>query len=34
MRVDGKESLGTFEVVKEVGRKMREGGGRQQVTIK
>ena len=32
MRVEGRESFGTFEVVIEVGWKTREGGRRQQVT--
>ena len=32
MKLEGRESLGTSEVVKEVGRKTREGGRRQRVT--
>ena len=32
MRVEGRESLGTFEVAVEVDWKTREGGRRQQVT--
>ena len=32
MRVGVRESLGTYEVVIEVGRKTREGGRRQRVT--
>ena len=35
MKVEGRESLGTFEVVLEViemGRKTREGGRRQRIT--
>ena len=32
IKVEGRESLGTSEVVLDVGRKTREGGRRQRVT--
>ena len=32
MKLEGSERLATFEVVIEVGRKMRQGGRRQRVT--
>ena len=33
MSMEGRESLGTYEVVKEVGRKTRKEGRRQRATI-